>query len=121
MILPAMTTDPRIDAYLATLPEPQQRALRAVRAELHRLVPGAEESIGYGMPVVKQRGKGVLWFAGWKKHCSIYPLTDTFLAEHEAELESFDRTKGSLHFTPDAPLPPDLLEELVKARLADLA
>ena len=120
MMQPAMTTDPRIDAYLATLPEPQQHLLSAVRAELHRLVPDAEESIGYGMPVVKQRGKGVLWFAGWKKHCSIYPLTDAFLADHEVELAAFDRTKGSLHFTPDAPLPADLLEELVKARLGEL-
>ncbi len=115
-----MTTDPRIDAYLAALPEAQQGALKRVRAELHRLVPDAEESIGYGMPVIKHRGKGVLWFAGWKKHCSIYPLTDAFLAEHEADLRTFDRTKGSLHFTPDAPLPPDLLAEIVKARLADL-
>lgn len=115
-----MTGDPRINAYLAALPPSQQEALGRVRAELHRLVPDAEESIGYGMPMITRGGQGVLWFAGWKKHCSIYPLTDSFLAAHEAELEGFGRTKGSLHFTPEAPLPPSLFEELVKARLADL-
>ena len=96
------------------------QALERVRAELHRLVPDAEESIGYGMPVIKHQGQGVLWFAGWKKHLSIYPLTDSFLAAHEAELDGYERTKGSLHFTPDVPLPSALFEELVKARLADL-
>ena len=30
------------------------------------------------------------------------------------ELEGFGRTKGSLHFTPEAPLPPTLFEALVK-------
>jgi uncharacterized protein YdhG (YjbR/CyaY superfamily) len=35
-------------------------------------------------------------------------------------IAGFDRTKGSLHFTPTAPLPDDLLEDLVRARVADL-
>jgi uncharacterized protein YdhG (YjbR/CyaY superfamily) len=113
-------TDSPIDAYLAGLPADQREALQLVRAELHRLVPDAEESMGYGMPVIKHNGQGVLWFAGWKKHLSIYPLTDSFLAAHEAELEGYDRTKGSLHFSPDAPLPSQLFEELVRARLEDL-
>jgi uncharacterized protein YdhG (YjbR/CyaY superfamily) len=72
--------DSPIDAYLADLPADQQEALERVRADLHRLVPDAEESMGYGMPVIKHQGQGVLWFAGWKKHLSIYPLTDSFLA-----------------------------------------
>jgi len=116
----SVTDDPRINSYLATLPPDQQEALGRVRAELHRLVLDAEESISYGMPVIKRGGQGVLWFAGWKKHCNIYPLTDSFLVAHEAELESYGRTKGSLHFTPEAPLPPSLFEAIVKARLADL-
>ena len=114
------TADSPIDAYLAGLPADQRAALDLIRAELHRLVPDAEESMSYGMPVIKRHGHGVLWFAGWKKHLSIYPLTDSFLAAHEAELDGYERTKGSLHFTSDVPLPSALFEELVKARLADL-
>ena len=113
-------TDSPIDAYLAGLPADQRETLQRIRAELHRLVPDAEESMGYGMPVIKHHGQGVIWFAGWKNHLSIYPLTDAFLAARESELDGYERTKGSLHFTPDAPLPSTLFEELVKARLADL-
>ncbi len=109
-----------VDVYLATLPAPQQAALGRVREAVRRLAPNAVETISYGMPGFKMNGRGLLWFAGWKSHCSLYPLTDAFLAEHAGELEGFERTKGSLHFTPERPLPDDLLEALIRARLADL-
>ena len=35
-------------------------------------------------------------------------------------LKGYRRTKGSLHFTPDSPLPEDLVERLVQERLADV-
>ena len=34
--------------------------------------------------------------------------------------KAFGRTKGSLHFTPEAPIPERLVGELVRARLSDL-
>ena len=34
--------------------------------------------------------------------------------------DRYRRTKGSLHFTPDSPLPEDLVERLVQERLADV-
>ena len=115
-----MTHDPRIDAYLATLPADQQEALQRLRARIASVVPDAVETISYGMPAFKLDGRFLVSFAGWKAHCSIYPLTDTFRKAHEAELKGYRSTKGSLHFTTDAPLPGSLVEGLVRARLADL-
>ena len=109
-----------IDVYLATLAVAQREALQRLRAQIGRLVPDAEETISYGLPAFKLNGRAVVWFAGWKAHCSIYPLTDTFLEAHADALSSYRRTKGSLHFTPEAPLPGELVESLVRARLADL-
>lgn len=109
-----------VDAYLAKLPEDQRTALEAFRNQVVRLVPDAVETISYGMPAFKLHGTALLWFAGWKAHCSIYPLTDTFLDAHADELKGYRRTKGSVHFTPDAPLPDALVEELVLARVADV-
>jgi uncharacterized protein YdhG (YjbR/CyaY superfamily) len=109
-----------IDAYLVALPADQRRALQGVRAPVARLVPDAVETISYGMPAFKLNGRAVVWFAAWKAHCSIYPLTDTFLAANRDALKGFGRTKGSLHFTPEEPLPEALVERLVRARLADL-
>jgi uncharacterized protein YdhG (YjbR/CyaY superfamily) len=115
-----MAHDSRIDAYLATLPPAQREALQRLRAHIARLVPDAVETISYGMPVFKVDGRGLLWFAAWKAHCSIYPLTDAFLEAHADALKGYERTKGSLHFTPEAPLPEALVERLVRERLADL-
>jgi uncharacterized protein YdhG (YjbR/CyaY superfamily) len=109
-----------IDTYLAALPRDQHQALQRLREQIARLVPDAVETISYGMPAFKLRGRAVIWFAGWKTHCSIYPVTDTFLQAHSDGLVGYRGTRGSLHFTPDAPLPEALLEGLVQARLADI-
>jgi len=112
--------DPRVDAYLTGLPPDQRELLEDLRARVARLVPDAKELISYGMPAFKLHGRFLVSYAGWKRHCSIYPLTDAFLAAHRAALAGFGRTKGSLHFTPAAPVPDALLDELILARVGDL-
>ncbi len=116
-----MTDDSPIEAYLAILPAEQHEALQRLRSQIARLVPDAVETISYGMPAFKLQGRFLVSYAGWKAHCGIYPLTDTFLEAHADALKGYARTKGSLHFTPQAPLPEALVERLVRARLADLA
>ena len=116
-----MERDPAVDAYLATLPADQQKVLQDLRAQVARIAPDAVETISYGMPAFKLGGRFLVSYAAWKSHCSIYPLTDTFMQSHADAIAGFDRTKGSLHFTPKDPLPPGLVEDLVRARLADLA
>ena len=109
-----------MEDYLAKLPEDQRASLDRLRRQLRKLLPGAVEAMSYGMPAFKVRDQSVVWFAGWKSHCSIYPLTDSFLRLHADALKGFGRTKGSLHFRPEAPIPEHLVEELVRARLSDL-
>jgi uncharacterized protein YdhG (YjbR/CyaY superfamily) len=115
-----MAHDPRIDAYLSTLPNDQRGALQGLRAQIARLVPDAVETMSYGMPTFKLHGRFLVSFAGWKAHCSIYPLTGTFLAANTDALKGYGRTKGSLHFTPETPLPKPMLESLIRERVADL-
>ena len=120
-IIASMTRkDARVDAYLATLPADQRDLLEGVRSRVKELVPDAEETISYDMPAFKLGGRFLLSYAGWKKHCSLYPLTDSFLTAHAADLEGFGRTKGSIHFTAARPLAPDVLDALIRARVADL-
>ena len=111
-------SDPRVQAYLDRLPADQRALLEHVREVVGRVAVDAEEAISYGMPAFERDGKFFLSYAGWKRHCGIYPLTDAFLAAHRAELEGYGRTKGSLHFTPERPLPDLLLEDLVRDLLA---
>jgi uncharacterized protein YdhG (YjbR/CyaY superfamily) len=113
-------SDPRVDAYLAALPADQRQLLEGVRAAIRRLVPDAEDTISYDMPAFRLDGRFLVSYAGWKRHCSLYPLTDSFLAAHPGELDGFGRTKGSIHFTAAKPLPPDILDDLIRARVEDV-
>jgi uncharacterized protein YdhG (YjbR/CyaY superfamily) len=115
-----MTDAERIEAYLARLPAEQRQLLEHVRGVIARVLPDAVESISYGMPTFKLGGHGVMSYAGWKAHASLYPLTDSFLAAHADALAGYERTKGSVHFTADHPLPDEVIEQLVLARVADL-
>jgi uncharacterized protein YdhG (YjbR/CyaY superfamily) len=114
------STDPRVEAYLDALPPDQRALLQRVRERIARVVPDAEETISYDMPTFRRGGRFLLSYAAWKRHCSLYPLTDAFFAEHQAELEGYGRTKGSIHFTPGRPLGDELLDELVRERVAEL-
>lgn len=72
------------------------------------------------MPTLKVNGKGLLLYAAWKEHLSLYGLRGDFVAAHADELAGYGGTKGSLHFTPEKPFPESLVEEMVRSRLADL-
>jgi uncharacterized protein YdhG (YjbR/CyaY superfamily) len=109
-----------IDTYLAGLRAEQREALEHLRATVARLVPEATETMSYGLPTFKLNGRALLAYGGWKEHCSIYPMSGEFLDANADALKGYGRTKGSLHFTADAPLPDELLEDLVRRRVTDL-
>ena len=116
-----MTDDPRIDDYLAGLPAEQRDALQRLREQVREAAPDATETISYGMPAFKLDGRFLVSFAGWKAHSSLYPLTDRFLEQNRAALEGYERTKGSIHFTPAKPLADGIVAALVRSRIEDLA
>ena len=87
-----MADNSLVDTYLATLPPEQREALQRLRAQIAGIVPEAVETISYSMPAFKLHGRFLVSFAGWKQHCSIYPLTDRFLQAHANELTGFARS-----------------------------
>ncbi|MES1239804.1 MAG: DUF1801 domain-containing protein [Chloroflexota bacterium] len=113
-------TDPRIDAYLEAFPDEQRAQLQQLRRRLAELAPGATETISYAMPAVKLGTHFLVSYAGWKRHSSIYPMRDDVLARHADALRGYTTTKGSLHFTPQQPLPSAVLEDLVRTRVAEI-
>jgi uncharacterized protein YdhG (YjbR/CyaY superfamily) len=108
-----------IDAYLTRVKGAKREALDALRAQLHALLPGAQECISYGLPAFRLDGKVVAGFAATTKGCSYYPFSGATLATLSAELSAYSKTSGALHFTPEKPLPRALLRKLLKTRLAE--
>jgi uncharacterized protein YdhG (YjbR/CyaY superfamily) len=115
-----MTTDPRVDAYLAALPADQRELLQALRSRVAALAPEATELISYGMPAFKLRDRFLLSYAAWKRHCSIYAIHDELLARYADELRDNARTKGGLHFSQAHPLPDALVDDFVRSRVATI-
>jgi uncharacterized protein YdhG (YjbR/CyaY superfamily) len=113
-----MTTDPRVDAYLAALPHEQRELLEALRRRIAALAPDAVETIAYAMPAFRLHDHFLVSYAGWKRHCTVYPVGDDLLETYADQLRGYGRSKSSLHFTREQPLPDGLVEDVVRARVA---
>lgn len=100
-----------VDAYIAAQPEAARPVLNAVRAAILDAMPGAKETISYKIPTYKTPGGGVFYFAGWKKHFAVYPLSDAMRAQFADELAAFDMEKGTIRFGWENP-PLDLIGRL---------
>jgi uncharacterized protein YdhG (YjbR/CyaY superfamily) len=110
-----------VDEYIAAQPEAIRPKLEQVRAAIRRAVPEALEGIGYGMPGYKLHGKPMLYFAGFKKHYSLFAASGSFFASLEDELRDYDRRKGTVHFPLTEPVPAKLISRIAKLRAAGLA
>lgn len=104
-----------VEAYLAALPSDQRAALQKLRNTLRAAAPKAEEVISYGIPAFYYQGYGLVWYAAWKSHCSLYPISGAI----KREFKGYDTPKGTIRFAVDEPLPAALVKKLVKARLAE--
>ena len=60
----------------------------------------------------------LVWFAGFAKHCSLFP-TAAIIQQFKNELEAFSKSKGTIQFPVEKPLPKALIKKIVKARVAD--
>ena len=114
---PAAATE-QIDVALAALPADQRMALQTLRETIAAVAPEAEEAISYGMPAFRYRGRALVAYAAFKAHCSLFPMSAALIEAHHDELSAFATAKGTLHFTPENPLPRDLVELIVRERMA---
>lgn len=109
-----------VDAFLADVPEPQRSTLLVLRRRLRDVLPDAEECLYYGVPAFKLGGKGVAGYASAKKHCSYFPMSGSVLPAISDRLDGYDWSRGTLRFPVDQPLPEELVDLLVRTRLAEI-
>jgi uncharacterized protein YdhG (YjbR/CyaY superfamily) len=117
----AKTEFKSVDEYIALQPEAVRTLLERVRGAIRKGVPDAEEMISYKIPTYKLRGRPVIYFAGWKQHYSLYPVTSGVLAEFGEELAPYEVNKGTIRFPLSAPVPVKLIERIAKLRAKEAA
>ena len=110
-----------VDEYIASQPDAALDVLQRVRNTIRKAVPGAEEVISYQIPTYRLHDGPVLYFAGWKRHYSLYPATDRLVAAFKDELAPYEVSKGTIRFPLSQPVPVKLIERIAKFRVKEVA
>jgi uncharacterized protein YdhG (YjbR/CyaY superfamily) len=106
-----------IDEYIAACPPQSQERLQTIRATIKKLVPEAKERISYQIAAFELNGKNIIYFAGWKKHVSLYPVPAGDEA-FEEEVSNYVDGKGTVKFPLDEPMPMRLVTKIIKLHVA---
>ena len=106
-----------VDHYIANLPVEQQIALKRVRQIIKNTVPEAQEFISYSKPAYHFHGM-IGSFAAFKNHCSFFPWNAQTIIDFADELKDFNTSAGTIQFTPDKPIPEELLQKILRYRVA---
>lgn len=115
-----------IDAYIAAAATPARPVLKKLRMLIKRTVPGATESINYGMPAfalpamsasgvaATRKPQRFIYVAAFKKHIGVFPPLhgNAVLVK---KLAPFRNPKGNLAFPLDQPMPYSLIAAVAAA------
>ena len=106
-----------VDEYEMFLPATAKSIFNQLRKIVKDAAPGAQEVISYNMPGLKING-GLISFAMWKEHFSIYPRTAKMEAAIK-ELAGYEGAKGTIKFPLDEPVPTKLITRIVKFQVKE--
>lgn len=115
-----MSTSLEVDTYIASFTGDVGTRLRSIRRVIHEMAPDAVESMSYGMPAYKLRGKPLVYFAAFLRHIGFYATPNGHEAFAE-EFKPYKQGKGSVQFPHDQPLPMWLVRDVVAYRVRQLA
>ena len=107
------------DDYLALQPEKVRIVLQKIRQTIQTTAPNAEEVISYGMPAFRYQGRMLLYYAGFKNHCSLFPGSKSIIVKMKSQLKAYKTSAGTISFTVENPLSTSLVKKIVKARMKE--
>lgn len=110
-----------VDAYIAAQPEAARPLLAATREAIRAALPEAEEVISYRIPTYKVGGAATIYFAGWKKHYAVYPITPAVLEAVGDAIGAGKLVNNTLQLGYGDPVPTALIGSIALALAAEVA
>jgi uncharacterized protein YdhG (YjbR/CyaY superfamily) len=112
---PKRTAPKDIDEYIGGFPTEVRARLQKIRSTIRKAAPDAKETISYQIPTFTLQGQGLISFAAFKNHVSIFPGARGVEAFKKA-LSAYEGGKGTVRFPLDQPVPLGLISRIVKYR-----
>lgn len=109
-----------VEEYLADKTQAQQAEYERIKKIVVKLVPDIEETISYGIPTFKYKGKYVLYFGAFKDHMSVFP-GGAMVDEIKDRLAGFKLAKGTIQYTEQNLIPKEVIEEFVRNRIVSIS
>ena len=106
-----------VDEYISQFPEDVQERLQSLREVIRETVPDAQEKISYQMPTFALHGN-LVHFAAYQNHIGFYP-TPSGINAFKDQTTEYKTSKATVQFPLDKPMPYELIQEIVKFRVAE--
>ena len=118
---PSRHAPQEIDAYLAALPEDIRTSLERVRRIVREIAPESTERVSYGIPIFRLE-KDLVGMSAQENHCSLHTMSPPLMEAMAEELKEMGvKVSGAtIQFTPQDPLPAELVERIVRQRMVEM-
>jgi len=101
---------------MAVQPAKHRAALRKIRAIIRATTPTAVEHFSYGIPGFRLNDRPLVWYAAFKQHVSLYPVTASIKRALAGAIEGYQMSTGTIRLPLDEPMPVTVIKKIVKAR-----
>lgn len=109
-----------VENYLASLDPTKARTIGAVLDFIVSEFPELESKISWNVPTVHRDGKYVAGICAYKNHLTFSPWSPRIMEDFDVRLRNLVRKKNCFHIPVDWEIDRELLNDLVRARLAEL-
>jgi uncharacterized protein YdhG (YjbR/CyaY superfamily) len=112
---------PAVDDYFSSLDASARAAFEHIRDLVMELAPEAEQGTSYGMATLRYNQKPLLAFRAASQHLSIVPFSSRVVDAVRDRLTAFELSKGTIRFTAASPLPDEVVRDIVRYRIQEIA